>query len=333
MCHKLYMEETRNLDSLTARYLTGSISNEDFQTFKELLDESQSNREYVRRAVDIWVAGKTITDRTRYDSYAAYERLLRHAHLQQGQSKSMDRRKLYYFVAAVAMVLLLCLPLGWKWVSEYSGAEEVTLRVPDGSLLKMTMPDGSKLTLNSGSVVVYDQHYGVSNRNIRLDGQGYFEVKHNDRLPFIIKTGSVLVKDLGTKFYLRNYLKDTNVRLRLIEGLVSVQSNNEEMRLNPGERMMISKATGKIYKMITPKAEARKNDLEELVFENSRLSDIAIELSRCYGANIRVAAGSGNKRFYGSFNRREMRLHNVLNAMASTGHVKYKYINNIYILY
>ena len=88
---------------------------------------------------------------------------------------------------------------------------EYVVEVPDGAKSKITFPDGSIVWLNAGSKVKYDSNFAKASRKVELTGEGYFEVSKNKELPFVVSTGKLSVKVLGTKFNLKSYEEDSRV--------------------------------------------------------------------------------------------------------------------------
>ena len=73
------------------------------------------------------------------------------------------------------------------------------MEAPLGSRTKLTLPDGTLVWLNAGSRITYSQGFGVGNRKIELIGEGYFEVKRNEEVPFLVKTNSFAGKGIGNE--------------------------------------------------------------------------------------------------------------------------------------
>ena len=152
------------------------------------------------------------------------------------------------------------------------------MEAPLGSRTKLTLPDGTLVWLNAGSRITYSQGFGVGNRKIELIGEGYFEVKRNEEVPFLVKTNSLLVKVLGTKFNFRNYPEDEEVVVNLLEGSVALHNGIKTMQdiyLNPEEKVILNKATGE---MIKHRAAVRNSMVwtkDELFFDEELLKDIA----------------------------------------------------------
>ncbi len=76
----------------------------------------------------------------------------------------------------------------------------------------MKLPDGSIVWLNADSRLSYSESFGRKNRNVRLEGEGYFEVEHGEH-PFVVQTDSAQIKVLGTKFDIKNYSDENYVKV------------------------------------------------------------------------------------------------------------------------
>ncbi|WP_215224750.1 FecR family protein [Echinicola shivajiensis] len=124
-------------------------------------------------------------------------------------------------------------------------SEVLALKVrssPSGQKLKVKLPDGSIAYLNSDSEVKYGQDFGISNREIFLVGEAFFEVKPNKDLPFKVHSNQVITKALGTSFNVNAYWKD-QVNVQLATGKVQVYQSSDEnngVMLLPGEEAEVS---------------------------------------------------------------------------------------------
>ena len=78
--------------------------------------------------------------------------------------------------------------------------------------------------LNAGSKITYSQGFDVNNRDLALEGEGYFEVKRNEEIPFEISTKELGLTVLGTKFNFRNYADDEEAVVKLLEGEVRLKN-------------------------------------------------------------------------------------------------------------
>lgn len=184
--------------------------------------------------------------------------------------------------------------------------EVVTKR---GSKSSIKLPDGTIVRLNTDSRLTYSNFTAGKNRVVTLIGEAYFDVAHDSSRPFIIHTGKINIKVLGTSFNVRNYPQDKELETSLIKGKieVSLDSRPEDIiTLKPTEKLIIAKeqdelsAATKITNSIDNKVVLtsitylRHDSLvaetswlnDKMVFVNQPLDKIAIELERKYAINI-----------------------------------------------
>lgn len=105
-----------------------------------------------------------------------------------------------------------------------------TLETPKGRQYSVVLPDGSKVWLNAASSITYPTHFSGKERLVQLTGEAYFEVIHNEKMPFKVKTTNQITEDIGTSFNINSYEDEPATVTTLVEGAVKV--NNK--LLNPG---------------------------------------------------------------------------------------------------
>ena len=184
--------------------------------------------------------------------------------------------------------------------------EVVTKR---GSKSSIKLPDGTIVRLNTDSRLTYLNFTAGKNREVTLIGEAYFDVAHDSSRPFIIHTGKINIKVLGTSFNVRNYPQDKELETSLIKGKieVSLESRPEDIiTLKPTEKLIITKeqdelATATKVKssidnkvVLTSITYLRHDSLvaetswlnDKMVFVNQPLDKIAIELERKYAITV-----------------------------------------------
>ncbi len=115
--------------------------------------------------------------------------------------------------------------------------EYVIREAPSGVKSTVSLPDGSKVMLNSGSSIRYEKSFGGNIRNIELEGEAFFEVHHDPLRPFIVLANGVSTKALGTSFNIKAITSES-VYISLLSGVVEVDSESDKTlheRLAPGE--------------------------------------------------------------------------------------------------
>jgi transmembrane sensor len=217
-----------------------------------------------------------------------------------------------------------------------------------GERKNIQLPDGSDVTLNAGSKIEINESFGVSNRDVYLEGEAFFDVKHNVKLSFIVHTPAMDVKAIGTAFNVKAYLNEKITETSLIRGLVEVtlKAGNRTMLLYPNQKIEwkyppakavinhsavikngdTSNSTDSLLKklVITDDGDIKEVAWKEnkLIFEDELLGDIAILLERWYGVKIEFKDDTiRNYRFTGIFEKED--LNTVLNFLKESRSFNY----------
>src|SRR5690606_7580202 len=91
----------------------------------------------------------------------------------------------------------------------------------------VTLSDGTKVYLNAQSKIILPNVFSADSREVKLEGEAYFDVAKNPNKPFVIRTKGAVVQVLGTSFVVRNYEGDHSVQTVVEEGIVSFRSENK----------------------------------------------------------------------------------------------------------
>ena len=278
---------------------------------------------------ELWVSSAVADDTLQYDVDQAFERFQKRTGLDQSGRQSYKWYRTWS-VAAVAIVLLGLITVTAYWQGSrqiQSNFSDIVVEAPLGSKTKLTLPDGSTVWLNAGSKMVYSQGFGVSDRRLVFQGEGYFEVEKNDEMPFLVQTHDVNVTVVGTKFNFRNYPEDEEAVVELLEGKVALENQLKEevvRYLSPNEKMVLHKATGEMDITSTKVKEATLWTESILLFDEDLLPDIVRELERSYHVQIEIENEDLKQtRFYGQFNLLEQTIYDVLDMLSETGKLKY----------
>ena len=120
-----------------------------------------------------------------------------------------------------------------------------SLVVPYGKRSTLTLADGSKIWLNSGTVLKFPAQFSGDTREIQLaSGEIYIEVAPDDKKPFQVKTSQFDVRVYGTKFNLTTY-SNTLHSVVLVEGSIGLHSvSNKELLLKPDQQAIYNEDAG-----------------------------------------------------------------------------------------
>ena len=152
-------------------------------------------------------------------------------------------------IAAVILVLLIPSFFILRSITKPVQQQlEANLTITNG-----TLPDGTSVTLNKGAVLEYPSSFRGNKRSVRLRGEAWFEVKHDNAKPFIILSGNVKVEVLGTTFSVNTKAADNKMEVILNSGSLAVYFDDRETNriiLSPGEKAEINPEEGKMVKDI-----------------------------------------------------------------------------------
>ena len=279
---------------------------------------------------EIWFSAVDEQQLSRFDKDAAFARFQeRVASAHTFKQPKHNLRWLSYAAAVALMVAVSYFSFKRGQSNLEASFGDIVVEAPQGSRTQMTLPDGTKVWLNAGSKISYTQGFCIVNRLVMLVGEGYFEVAHNEQLPFRVSSKDLQVSVLGTKFNFRDYPTDAEAIVSLAEGKVAldnlVHSDKETIYLTPNQRAVMSKQTGKITIEDYNVSNAIQWTNGNLIFDGEPLIDIIKDLERSYNVKITIAEKNlMTLRFYGDFVRQEQSLNEVLDALSATGKIHYK---------
>jgi len=233
--------------------------------------------------------------------------------------------------------------------------------VPYGSKSKVKLPDGTLVTLNSGSKLIYPVFFTGEKREVFLEGEAHFQVKTDSLHPFYVRTDDITIRVLGTVFNVKAYPETNTIETTLIEGSLEI-INNSKLKILKGEEKVLLKPKQKaifvknenrltLDEKAEVKLKAYKTEIPEikiqekanvdiivawkdnkLVFENERFEDIAIKLQRWFNVVIEIKSEElKNERFTGKFENET--IEQVLNALKLAEPFEYKMNKNQITIY
>lgn len=278
---------------------------------------------------EIWFSAFAGDQTQEYDTDEAFDRFRK--------KTKIGRRRVpqWVYVTVSAAVILLAVVPGLYFIHGKftKSTPDITVESPSCSLCKVKMPDGTIVWLNTDSKLTYSQDFGKKNRDVSLEGEGYFEVVKNPKLPFRVSTKEFIVAVLGTKFNLKNYIGDKEASVSLLEGRVAVndlKNESEERYLSPSEKMVMDKETGNVeIRQMDNDISSKDWINKQIFFDESRLDDIAKQLSRTFGVDIVVSDSAlCSRRLYGSFDLKEQSLNEILDVLSMTGQFEFERTGN-----
>jgi len=349
--------------NLVAKKLSGEASEEELRELESLLRSNPELHYPMQTINDLWHSNLSYNNRN--EAVKAFEK-----HLERMQAAGINftakdeaaktrvpqktTRKIILF-STLAALCFIAIFFSARTIRQGSSNQSISsqknnseVSTRNGSKTNLVLPDGSLVWLNAGSKINYDKNYGNSIREVSLTGEAYFDVVKNPEKPFIIHTGKIDIKVLGTAFNVKSYPSEKTIEASLIRGSIEVTFKdrpNEKVVLKPNEKIVV--ANDDDAQIIVPKKQLVKQLNEPIVaishlnyakkdstiietawiqnklfFQDESFKDLAERMQRWYGVYIRFDDSQRDTlHFTGSFENETVQ--QALGALQLTARFNY----------
>jgi transmembrane sensor len=198
-----------------------------------------------------------------------------------------------------------------------------TLSTPKGGEYQVTLPDGTRVWINSASSLSFPVAFTGKQRLVKLTGEAYFEVAKDASKPFYVSLNNVQVRVFGTHFNIAAYNDDSRITTTLLEGSVQVTKNNKQSLLKPGQQAVVDNNSDKIAVSAadTDQVMAWKNGYFK--FDDESIVSVMKKVSRWYDVEIDYRGHFDDQRFGGTFYRSKS-ITELLHHLEKIGRVHFK---------
>lgn len=184
-----------------------------------------------------------------------------------------------------------------------AAASWTKLTVPEGEHVDMTLPDGTRLYVNSGSEVEIPSVFDAEKREIRMTGEVYLEVAKDAGRPFFVETEEFDVRVYGTSFNVSAYPEDGVSSVVLVEGSVAVSSGGMTRFIEPGQKVEIAGGRMAVSEVDVMEYVSWKDRI--IITDGQTLDSIMQKLARYYGVEITVSESAGGMMMSGKLDLQE----------------------------
>jgi len=321
-------EEKQTGDSLIISYLKGELTADETKELISWIKLSRANKRHFDEYCEIWISAKAGAKNPGYRVQGGFWKFRQK--IKDAEVLPTGINKVSYIKIALRYAAIIIITFSISGLLFYntgkSRAEKPQQRfselvVPLGSKAMFTLSDGTIVTLNAGSKLRYDNLFGVNERVVQLEGEGYFKVAKDAGRPFIVKTSYLNLRALGTEFNVKAYSDDNTIETTLVEGSIKIErvnskNNTEVLVLEPNQKFTFYKEDSKLadnkssagnakpgspdhISVKSPAEVSRQLAKEDVnvtpiiswkenrwIFEKKSLSDIAIDLERRFDVKI-----------------------------------------------
>lgn len=289
---------THNRDSkLIGKRLAGEMTPEELKEFDHLIAGDDSFRREYELLKRYW--------KEKEEPYAGADKLLsaikKRATIDETEATNSaipkKGRSLWILRVAAVVTLFSVATIAYILLSQRIQPQDIAwklLRTPAKLTSSVTLPDGTRIMLNSETVLKYQANFTAKNREIWLTGEAFFHVAADTARPFIVHTEKFDITVLGTSFNVKTYPNDPVEETTLIEGSIALtlkSSGDTRLTLKPGDKLLLN---DKGYQLGSQTSYGNENGTimetawmnHKLIFKDQPFDLLANSLSRKYGVSF-----------------------------------------------
>ena len=323
-----------NID-LIRRYLTNEIDSQETVLLENWVLESEENKNIFNKFKKTWALSNTVKS-TNIDVNAEWNKIQNKIFSSSKETtvKSIQQKSnSFNFIFRIAAVVVLSFSIAFSSYYFINKSKYNTF-VAESSVVTQKISDGSIITLNNNSKIVVPKEFDENVRKVKLKGDAFFDVKHDETKPFIIETGKIEIQVLGTSFYVKSQKNSPTIEVIVKTGKVAVRLANDlknEIILTPDEKGVFTKNNNKLKKISNTDANYLSWKTRFLVFENEKFINVVKKLNETYHTHIVISNPEiNNCTITATFNNKSIgAVLNILKATLDLDIKKQK--NTIYI--
>jgi transmembrane sensor len=333
------MEE--RLRHLFRRYLNNSCSREELEEFLALVQKAQHD-ELLRQLLKTTYnelngqgTHKTFVDEQGYLTLTQPERIGSNLRVEKRSRLSKLLPSLGIAASTIVIAGFLWYTINPKTDSKTNTLSSITKKVTNRAESKfLLLEDSTQVWLNAASSLEYPDQFSAGKREVNLSGEAYFDVKHAEKIPFIIHTGNVSTTVLGTAFNIKAYPGQKNITISVTRGKVKVtRPNGWETTLIKGQQLKLEEEGRKGIERNVAAEEIAAWQKGSLVYDDEAMEDVVADLQRVYNVEIRIMRDSIKKLSIGTTFKREIGVAQALQVLCKLTDTEFKMIDGVYIIH
>lgn len=279
-------DDSKHIDYLIARYLSGEASAEEQTEVEHWCAESEEHRAYFEELRLIFDRAATLETDSQFDVDAAWN----HIAPQMKRSKRIDfRQRSWMMWASVAASVAIIISI-WVGIARYDmlGKDEQPIELAANSIpKKVLLPDNSKVEVEPNSRIIYAEGFGKTNREVTLVGNASFDVKHQSGPAFTVKASGTFIRDIGTAFRVKTDGDTSVVEVYVKTGsVVFYTETSKGIILRQGETGIYNKITKEFTKVEPAKPVDPPAVVKAFNFQETPLSEVIDLLRKAYNVPI-----------------------------------------------
>lgn len=313
--------DTQRVKYLLSQYFRKAITGEELQEFWTLLSGLSEEQLAELGADKLWNDPSLHTEND-----VNWENVYNRLH-QEMENNTLDYNRIItrksakwkrLALAASLLILLGTATLMYFLNTGRKAGLEVASSQHAHQLQVLRLPDGTVVTLNQQSKLEYPVDFIDKTREVYLYGEAFFEVQHDPSRPFLVHTGNITTRVLGTSFNIKAYGDDNDIAVAVSTGKVQVQKKDETVLglLNAGDQLIIDKKKEHVAIARVDVAEIGIWKTPDLYFDNMTVEEAVEVISRHFNVEIKLENELlGKCRFTARFTGKDASIKQVLDVI------------------
>jgi hypothetical protein len=195
-----------------------------------------------------------------------------------------------------------------------------TIVVPRGSSYSIKLSDGSMIRLNAETRLKYPVQFIGDKRQVWINGEAFFEITKDKKMPFIVNLDSLAIEVLGTKFNVNTYTENKQIATTLVEGKVKLSSSSQSILLEPNQQAILRKGNLTKHKVQISNYISWINGV--FSFDEISLKKLMINIRRWYNIDYEFIDKELENKIFTGVIKKEMNLENLLNIIERVSRIK-----------
>lgn len=297
-----------HIDDLIGKYLAGEAALEEAHFVESWAKESEENQKYLNQCKLIFDKTFEAKELQEFDADAAWVKMKSKLHSAQKHTIGPpDHKARQYFIWKVAASIIAILGVGFFMYQTLKSPALTPMEVIAQKETRAdTLPDGSGVFLNKQTELAYSYDKKEKNHVVKLKGEAYFNIHHDDNKTFIIDIDGIFIRDIGTSFNVKAYPEDNTVEVVVEEGKVMFYTDTDSGIYLSAKGKGIYNKTTKTFSIEQPEENVLAYKTKFFSFSNTDLETIAIALNNVYDKKIVLGGNLKNCHLTVSFNNEDI---------------------------
>ena len=300
--------DTEHIDDLIGKYLSGEAEQDEIHFVELWAEKDIENRKYLEHCKLIFDKTFEVKELQQFDADAAWSKMKARLDTSSmrtlGSTDKKPNRNYYLMVAASIIVLM---GIGFFAYKLMIPADSQPIQFAAELETKSdTLPDGSDVFMNKRTALTYTYDKKEKSHRVNLQGEAYFNIRHEKEKTFIIDASGVYVKDIGTAFNVKAYPDSSTIEVYVEEGSVMFYTDSDSGVYLEAKGKGIFNKTTKTFNVEKAEDNVLAYKTKNFIFNDTDLQSIMLALNSVYDKKIVLGQNLYNCHLTVSFNNEDI---------------------------